>query len=132
MKTKRTWTRKDTDRDSSQSPVEAPMVMMTMMMAARHTNSHTHTHMHTQLNVEKFDLQEERKEEGNGRHGKKMLKYMSKASKKFFLRCCGNGNRIIKAKLKTFTHHTKSKWQEKRQEWKRGTETRSRTHMVGR
>jgi len=130
MKTKRTWTRKDTDRDSSQSPVEAPMVMMTMMMAARHTNTRTHTH--TQLNVEKFDLQQERKGEGNGRHGKKMLKYMSKASKKFFLRCCGNGNRIIKAKLKTFTHHTKSKLQEKRQEWKRGSETRSRTHMVGR
>lgn len=46
--------------------------------------------------------------------------------------CAGNGNRIIKAKLKTFTHHRKSEWQkescERMGRTQRERETDAHTH----
>lgn len=103
------------------------------------TRSHTHTRADTAHTTKcgKFDLQPQRKDEGNGRHGKKMLKIYEQAKQKvpfsmvFFSypTCAGNGNRIIKAKLKTFTHHTKNEWQQEsrkegREEDKPDTHTR--------
>lgn len=106
-------------------------------------DSLTHTRTQTRADTAhttkcgKFDLQPQRKDEGNGRHGKKMLKIYEQAKQKvpfsmvFFSypTCAGNGNRIIKAKLKTFTHHTKNEWQQEsrkkgREEDKPDTHTR--------
>lgn len=106
------------------------------------TRSHTHAHRHeqiqrTQLNVESLICSHRERTKEMVDMVKRCWKYMSKPSKKFlslwfffsYPTCAGNGNRIIKAKLKTFTHHTKNEWQQEsrkegREEDKPDTHTR--------